>query len=117
MKRPDPLKTLDEIHEILVQAVFLKKKPKTVMLSYWKDPDDEPAELKHYLVEPYSYRAHHKPVFDLNRADQFFAFDIDNKSIKGYKVENLVDVRFPVKGTKPTTFRPRWPIEIRPKGA
>lgn len=71
---------------------------KNVLLMEYKADDTETGPAKSYLVEPYSYR---------NEGKMFFAYDQTAKSIKAFKVENIVRVS-PL-GKK---FKPRWKVEL-----
>ena len=61
-------------------------------------------ETKHYICCPYSYRYR---FLRLGRTKMLFAYDVDDKHIKGFVVKNIRKVKILDK-----RFRARWGIEI-----
>lgn len=78
------------IHEALREASASRH---LVTMDYRADDSNK---TKTYLLEPYSYRG-----------DRFFGYDRVAKSIKGFKLLNIIRVR-------PTqvSYQPRWKVEI-----
>lgn len=61
-------------------------------------------ETKHYTCCPYSYRYR---FLRMGRTKLMFAYDVDDKHIKGFVVKNIRKVKILEKH-----FRPKWEIEI-----
>lgn len=62
-------------------------------------------EVKKYTVEPYSYRSKR---LKMGWRKMFFAYDIAEKSIKGFLLSNILSVK--VEDLK--KYKPRWFVEI-----
>jgi predicted DNA-binding transcriptional regulator YafY len=93
-------------------AAFKSKKPKLlirnaakglfqIQMTYKKDTT---GETKSYRVAPYSYRS--RKTKKGNRL-MLFAYDMDDKHIKGFVMRNVLKVKILEK-----KFRPKWPVEI-----
>jgi predicted DNA-binding transcriptional regulator YafY len=72
-----------------------------IQMSYKKDTT---GETKSYRVAPYSYRYRFSKKV---RKRMLFAYDMDDKHIKGFVVRNILKVNVLEK-----KFRPKWPVEI-----
>ena len=65
---------------------------------------DTTAEIKSYRLAPYSYRYRFSKKV---RKRMLFAYDMEDKHIKGFVVRNILKVSVLEK-----KFRPKWPVEI-----
>ena len=72
-----------------------------VQMTYRKDTTKE---VKSYRVAPYSYRFR---VSNKRRKRMLFAYDMEDKHIKGFVFRNILKVEILKK-----KFRPKWPVEI-----
>jgi hypothetical protein len=72
-----------------------------IILTYRKETN---GETKKYVVCPYSYR-YRRLKKGLKKL--LFAYDIEDKHIKGFIVGNIKKVALTDK-----RFKPRWPVEI-----
>ena len=62
-------------------------------------------EVKKYTVEPYSYRSKR---LRMGWRKLFFAYDVDDKSIKGFLLANILSVEI----NEADEYKPRWMIEL-----
>jgi predicted DNA-binding transcriptional regulator YafY len=85
-----------KIDENLRAAGKSLKVVQMIYKSEYADPDEAASD---YKVEPYSYR---------NKGKTFFGFDQMAKSIKAFKVANIVSVELTNE-----SFKPRWPVELK----
>ena len=74
---------------------------KQVQMTYKKDTTNE---VKSYKVAPYSYRFR---TSNKRKKRMLFAYDMDDKHIKGFVMRNILKVEVLEK-----KFRPKWPVEI-----
>jgi predicted DNA-binding transcriptional regulator YafY len=74
---------------------------KQVQMKYKKDTT---GEVKSYRVAPYSYRFR---MSNKRRKRMLFAYDMDDKHIKGFVMRNILKVEILEK-----KFKPKWPVEI-----
>lgn len=72
-----------------------------IQMTYKKDTT---GETKSYRVAPYSYRYR---ISKKVRKKMLFAYDMDDKHIKGFVMRNVLKVKILEK-----KFRPKWPVEI-----
>ena len=72
-----------------------------LVLTYTKETT---GETKKYVVAPYSYRYRRLKT---GIKKMLFAFDMDDKHIKGFVIRNIRNV-----AVTDRTFRPKWPVEI-----
>jgi predicted DNA-binding transcriptional regulator YafY len=73
-----------------------------ISMTYRKDTT---GEIKSYRVAPYSYRSRKSKKGP--KKMMLFAYDMDEKHIKGFVVRNVLKVQILEK-----KFKPRWPVEI-----
>lgn len=72
-----------------------------ILITYKKDTT---GEIKKYRVAPYSYRIRKSN----NRMKRMlFAYDMDDKHIKGFVKNNIKNVK-----VLDNRFKPKWPVEI-----
>jgi hypothetical protein len=72
---------------------------KVVLMEYKSEQADPDESATTYKVEPYSYR---------NGGKTFFGFDQTARSIKAFKVANIVNVK-----QTDETYKPQWPVELK----
>jgi hypothetical protein len=97
LKMPRGRQTLQRIDKELREAASNKK---LVLMEYKGENTTDPdAKAKSYIVEPYSYR---------NEGNTFFGYDQTAKSIKAFKMINIVRV-----SPLGKSYKPRWPVELK----
>ena len=97
---PDDIGVLKtrNIKVLIGQAATLLRQ---IEITYRKETT---GEVKEYRVAPYSYRYRRLKT---GTRKMFFAYDMDDRHIKGYVLRNIRKVEILKR-----KFKPKWPVEI-----